>query len=631
MDPERTNLQDGAVAIKGEVIAAVGTRAEIMQAWAPVRTIAPDRAIIIPGLIDSHTHMAQALVRGMVANELPNILRILVPVTSAMTPEEVGTDAALCATQLLSSGVTTVCEGAGGMGDAHLEATLEALRSAGIRCNFTIGRGDQSFGHAALYAQMREKSFAIMREGEAEADLLRTETYLNRFPPFGRGRITAGVSANSVVEFSPHYMNMAYELAVRHGAKLQIHASRDREEVEFCLATRGRRPIEQLAEIGVLDFNTVLAHAMLATEREIRLMGEARCNVAHSAVECVNILNAVPNVRMMRELGVNVALGGDNAANDMFRVMHAAWVIHTATRGIANYDPEYLTAEDILAMATIDAARLLGLPVTARQQRVELVVMLTPEGPVALQVSQREDIFAWRPSDIVPTAALGDVRPGLIRGLARHGGSEVFVLDPDAVAAPDVRALTKGHRALFGKLDGAEAAIRDGTAAMAAEESRAYLIFEAGLTWMVAMDEVVEIIAAPDPAELRGALSARSAGVLTHRSRLVSFVDLCGLVGAPHGPEPHGIIVEAAGAFFGFQVSRVTATAKAAIRRMPMRILSTSRGEDPALVRRHACFVSWTEAGAIRSAVLLDLPALALEAYRSAGTAGCPPEAAVMT
>jgi 5-methylthioadenosine/S-adenosylhomocysteine deaminase len=362
MDDRRTILQDGAVAIQADKIVAVGTREEILQAWAPARKIAPARAIIIPGLIDSHTHMAQALVRGMVANELPNILRILVPVTSAMTPEEVGTAAALCATQLLSSGVTTVCEGAGGMGDAHLEATLDALQTAGIRCNFTIGRGDQSFSHAALYAQTRDKSFATRRDGEAEADLLRTETYLNRFPPrAGSGRITAGVSANSVVEFSPHYMNLAYELAVRHGAKLQIHASRDREEVEFCLATYGSRPIEQLAEIDVLGPGTVLAHAMLATEREIRLMGEAKCNVAHSAVECVNILNAVPNVRMMRELGVNVALGGDNAANDMFRVMHAAWVIHTATRGIANYDPEYLSAEDILAMATIDAARLLGL------------------------------------------------------------------------------------------------------------------------------------------------------------------------------------------------------------------------------------------------------------------------------
>jgi purine-binding chemotaxis protein CheW len=278
----------------------------------------------------------------------------------------------------------------------------------------------------------------------------------------------------------------------------------------------------------------------------------------------------------------------------------------------------------------IDAARLLGLPVAPRQQRVELVVMLTPEGLVALQVSQREDIVAWRATDIVPTAAMGEVRPGLIRGLARNGGGEVFVLDPDAVAAPDVRALTKGHRDLYGKLDGAASEVRQGMTATAAEASRAYLIFEAGLSWMVAMEQVVEIIAAPDPAELRGALAARSAGVLTHRSRSVSFVDLCGLVGADHGPEPHGIIVEAAGAFFGFQVSRVTATAKAAIRRMPMRILSTSRGEDPALVRRHACFVSWTEAAGIRSAVLLDLPALALEAYGRAETEARPAEAAVM-
>jgi 5-methylthioadenosine/S-adenosylhomocysteine deaminase len=216
---------------------------------------------------------------------------------------------------------------------------------------------------------------------------------------------------------------------VRHGAKLQIHASRDREEVEFCLATRGRRPIEQLAEIGVLDFNTVLAHAMLATEREIRLMGEAHCNVAHSAVECVNILNAVPNVRMMRELGVNVALGGDNAANDMFRVMHAAWVMHTAMRGIANYDPDYLTAEDVLAMATIDAARLLGLDhaigsIEAGKQ-ADLVV-LDGADPHLFPVQ------ALVP-ELVRHASRGDVRYVLVAG-------EV-VRDPDGVRTMDLREL----------------------------------------------------------------------------------------------------------------------------------------------------------------------------------------------
>jgi purine-binding chemotaxis protein CheW len=286
----------------------------------------------------------------------------------------------------------------------------------------------------------------------------------------------------------------------------------------------------------------------------------------------------------------------------------------------------------------IDVAGLLGLPSAARQLLVELVVLLTPDGPVALQVSRRENILGWRPADIVPTAAMGEVRPGLIRGLARSDEGEVFVLDPEALAAPDVRALAKGHSDLFGRLEGSAA---PGTAHGAAhgavvstraieEPVRAYLIFEAGLTWLVAMDQVVEIIAAPEPAALRGAVSARLGGVLIHRSRSVSFIDLCGLVGARCGAEPHGIVVQAEGQFFGVQVSRVTATVKAALRHPPTRILSTSQSEDAALVRRHASFACWTEGAGVRSAVLLDLAALALDAYSMVGEASLPAEARVM-
>jgi hypothetical protein len=212
---------------------------------------------------------------------------------------------------------------------------------------------------------------------------------------------------------------------------------------------------------------------------------------------------------------------------------------------------------------------------------------------------------------------MGEVCPGLIRGLARKDGradgTEVFVLDPEALAAPDVRALAKGHRDLFGKLDGREAEGPQGAAA--AEPPRAYLVFEAGITWLVAMEQVVEIIAAPDPAELRGALSARMGGVLIHRRRSVSCIDLCGLVGAPRGPDPHGIIVEAEGQFFGFLVTRVVATVKAAVRRASMGILSTSHGPEAALVRRHAAFVCWAAPEGARSAVLLELRTLALDAY----------------
>lgn len=429
VNQNREIVADGAVAVLDGRIAAVGDRAAILAEWAPARLLAPPRAIVLPGMIDAHTHMAQTLVRGLIANELPYILRILQPVTTSMSPDEIGTAASLCATQLLSSGVTTVCEGAIGMGDDHLAALLDAVQVVGIRCNVVVGRSDQTIHHAALYSQVRDHSSIAVRDGEAEADLLRTEALLRRFPPGGPGRVTAGICASSLTGFSTRYMQLAHALAKRSGAKLHIHASRDREEVEFCLGVYGRRPIEQLGHLGVLSSHTVLAHAMLATERELVLMGQAGCGVAHSPIECVNILNAIPNVRLMRELGITVGLGGDNAANDMFRVMHGAWVVHGATRGIAAYDPAVMPAEDILAMATIDAARLLGLD----------------HAIGSIEVGKQADLVVLDGTDphLFPIQALvpelvrygsrGDVRTVMVAGQV--------VCDPDGVTTIDQSAL----------------------------------------------------------------------------------------------------------------------------------------------------------------------------------------------
>ncbi|MCB1486465.1 MAG: amidohydrolase family protein, partial [Bauldia sp.] len=117
-------------------------------------------------------------------------------------------------------------------------------------------------------------------------------------------------------------------------------------------------------DLGVIDRNLVVVHAMLATAREIALLGEGRASVAHSAVECANILARVPDVPAMRAAGITVGLGCDNAVNDMFIVMHSAWLLHTATRGIDAYDAETLDEVDVFAMATSEAARALGLEAT---------------------------------------------------------------------------------------------------------------------------------------------------------------------------------------------------------------------------------------------------------------------------
>jgi 5-methylthioadenosine/S-adenosylhomocysteine deaminase len=197
------------------------------------------------------------------------------------------------------------------------------------------------------------------RQGEAERDLMRSAQFLNRFPPRGQGLIRGAVNASALPGVSAAYFRGASALAREHGATLHTHVSRDREEVELSMAVWGKRPVERLAELGVLDEHFVGVHAVLASPREIRMLGEARASLVHSPIECVANLNAVADVQQFRQAGCRVALGCDIQANDMFATMRAGWLLHGALYGITRYDPEYLTAAELFAMTTTEAARVL--------------------------------------------------------------------------------------------------------------------------------------------------------------------------------------------------------------------------------------------------------------------------------
>ncbi|MBM6583536.1 amidohydrolase family protein [Microvirga sp. BT689] len=359
MDSERRVISDGMLAIRNGIIVAAGQRDDLMKSFRCESVIGGRDAIVVPGFIDAHTHCTQCFVRGLTSGELPMIPRIYNPAQRILTPDEAAAAVRLLAAQLLRSGVTTLCEGT--LNPAHEDAIVGALQEVSIRCVMARGRPDQDFHHASLYSQIRDRSWAKAREGEAEADLTRTEAFLNRFPPRGNGLIHGAVNASALLGFSPRYFIDGAKLARRFDATLQVHVSRDREEVEFCLDVWKRRPIERLFDLGVVDEHLIAVHAVLASEREIQILAQAKAGLAHSPIECVANMNAIPNLPRFRAAGIRAALGCDNQANDMFATMRAAWLIHGAKWGVASYDPEFLLAGEILEMATIEAAEVLRI------------------------------------------------------------------------------------------------------------------------------------------------------------------------------------------------------------------------------------------------------------------------------
>lgn len=368
---------EGAIAIQGERILAVGPRSELTARYSGERTLGGPNCVVHPGLIDCHQHASQTLVRSLIAHELPMIYRLYIPAEQAMTEADVQLSATLLQAQLLRSGVTTFAETTATR--EHEEMIAESIEAVGMRCAIGRGVGDQDFQHASFYSQRTDRSLARARAGHALRDLERTERLLERYDPSGAGRIKGTVVAPHITNTSPEYFRQATALAAQHDTSLQVHVSRDREEVEFCLAIYGRWPIEQLCEFGALTDRLLAIHAILIRDREISLLAEAGAAVAHQPVECLNILNGLPPIRQLLDAGIAVGLGSDNVLNDGYEIMRAAWMLHTAVSGMPSYDPEYLPAERVFEMATLLGARALrwehAIGSLERNKQADLVVV----------------------------------------------------------------------------------------------------------------------------------------------------------------------------------------------------------------------------------------------------------------
>src|SRR5262249_54564616 len=159
--------------------------------------------------------------------------------------------------------------------------------------------------------------------------------------------------------------------------------------------------------------------------------GSARANLVHSAVESVNVLNRIPSLGRMLRAGINVGLGCDNGANDIFSVMHTAWALQVGLHGLANYEPDCVTELDLLRMATSGAARLL------RSDRLTGSIEAGKLADLAVIDGSAPHLFPMHdvPSELVRFAGRGNVRHVLVNGR--------FVVENFNVTTVDVAELAR--------------------------------------------------------------------------------------------------------------------------------------------------------------------------------------------
>ncbi len=409
MDPEHRIIPRGAVAVSGDRITAVGPEAEV-GAVSAARTLDAGGGIIMPGLVNAHTHAAMTLFRGL-ADDLPLMEWLndhIFPAEARLDAEGVRAGTLLACAEMILSGTTTFC-------DMYLftGAVAEAAKAAGIRA--VVGE--------VLY------DFPSPNYGPIEAGFRYTEALMERWR--GDPLITVAVEPHSPYLCAPELLQRAEVLSRDRGAPLVIHVSETADEVETIRKRYGRTPVGHLRELGILSPRLLACHCVSLTEEDIELLAGFEVKVAHNPESNMKLASGIAPVPKLLDAGVRVALGTDGCSSnndlDLFLEMDTAAKLHK----VAALDPTVLDAATALRMATIDGARALGLgEITGSLEpgkRADLIVIDTNK-PHLTPMYHPE-------SHLVYAAQGGDVAASVINGRVVMENRTLLTLDVDRVMA----------------------------------------------------------------------------------------------------------------------------------------------------------------------------------------------------
>jgi cytosine/adenosine deaminase-related metal-dependent hydrolase len=349
MDAERRVITDGAVAILGDRIVAVGKRADVAATVEAAETIDGRQFVITPGFVNSHVHVTETLIKGFLPENLDfaeGVWRWVVPLYESHSPEEQCIGARLAALSMLRTGTTTFLE-AGTI--IAMDPVFEALSETGIRGRVGEWTLDRAFSPDQDQAAMTDKALRLL------------ENELIRYPGGDGQRLAAwplliGHSTNTDALWRG-----AKQLADQYGAGVSAHMSPARSDPDWYIANTGKRPIQHLAEIGVLGPNVSLTHMVHVDGDEVAILAETGTNVIHcpgAALKGGYGATAVGRFPEMAEAGVTLLLGtdGGDQADMMKSISLVAGLFKDARR-----DASLFPAHQALEMATVNGAKALGM------------------------------------------------------------------------------------------------------------------------------------------------------------------------------------------------------------------------------------------------------------------------------
>ena len=373
----------------------------------PDDTLDAEGCLVMPGLVNAHTHAAMTLLRGY-ADDKPLdawLQEDVWPVEGELTAEDIAVGTELAAVEMIQSGTTAFADMY--FEEPHVAGVVE---QSGLRA--LLGHGFVSVGKP---------------EEDAAADAATSQNFAEQYAGMLGGRIRTAVMPHSLTTVNDALLRESVAGAREADLPVHLHANETEDEVEPIVAERGVRPLAYAEELGLLDEDDFFAHCVHIDDEEVELLAESGAAAIHCPASNMKLASGIAPVQDLLDAGVTVGLGTDGAASnndlDMFDEMRDAAMVGK----LADGDAAAVPADAVVRMATQGSADALGFDAGRIEEgkNADLAVVDLD----AAHLTPQHDLVS-----LLAYAATGnDVRHTVCDGQVLMEDEEVLTLDAAAV------------------------------------------------------------------------------------------------------------------------------------------------------------------------------------------------------
>lgn len=401
MDEANTVLPRAFVAVEGGKITWVGDRR-------PVgffdELIDAEGGILLPGLINCHTHTAMTAMRGYGdGHDLQDWLHnYIFPVEARWDERAIRACTTLGLAEMIASGTTCIA-------DMYMftGAVAQEVAAAGISANLCCG--------GVLFDPVFDPKTCH--------DCVQQEKLAQQWHGYNGGQILFDASIHAEYTSRPELWRWTADFAKANGLGMHVHVSETKKEHEDCIAKYGKTPLQILDQYGVWDVRAIAAHCVWTTPEDWAVMVEKGISPVHNPVSNLKLGSGIAPVPAMKKAGVNVALGTDGVSSnnnlDMVEEMKFAAILHNG----ASRDPLALLAPDALRMATVNGAKALGRNTGRIAVDCDADLILLDSGRLNL-IPCHDPV-----SNLAYAAHGGDVRMNMARGKVIYKDGDFLTID----------------------------------------------------------------------------------------------------------------------------------------------------------------------------------------------------------